>query len=442
MNNSAARDRTDLLSRLAREFQLSSGGAREIIVHFHDEMRRGLAGEASSLKMLPAFVPRPRGTERGSFLALDLGGTNIRVLAASLDGNGRATPGPVSRFAIPRELTTGAGDALFDFLAASVGAFFHDHRLDACRPYDLAFAFSFPFLPLAVAAGRLLSWTKGFAAAGVEGQEVAALLRNALRRRGMENLRVAALVNDTVGTLAAGSYADPACDMGVILGTGTNACYPERAGRLVKYPAAAPEDETIVNIEWGNFDRLPANDYDRELDLASANPGRQRLEKMVSGMYLGELGRRIVLAMTARGLLFRGAAPPACLEPYAWTAEHMALASGDAGDFSGLGLTGAATADKRIVGEICRLVARRAARLAGTAIAAVVTWLDPALDMAHTVAIDGALFAKYPGFPEQMRTLLGELYGDRAPRIAFTPARDGSGIGAAIVAAVAAASRE
>lgn len=45
----------------------------------------------------------------------------------------------------------------------------------------------------------------------------------ALVRAGMP-CRVLALINDSVGCLAASCYYDQATEMGVILGTGTNAC--------------------------------------------------------------------------------------------------------------------------------------------------------------------------------------------------------------------------
>lgn len=46
---------------------------------------------------------------------------------------------------------------------------------------------------------------------------------DALVRAGMP-CRVLAMINDSVGCLAASCYYDQATEMGVILGTGTNAC--------------------------------------------------------------------------------------------------------------------------------------------------------------------------------------------------------------------------
>lgn len=48
--------------------------------------------------MLPSFVRAvPNGTERGDFLALDLGGTNFRVLRIKLDGTQAEMNGKIYR---------------------------------------------------------------------------------------------------------------------------------------------------------------------------------------------------------------------------------------------------------------------------------------------------------------------------------------------------------
>ena len=54
------------------------------------------------------------------------------------------------------------------------------------------------------------------------------------------------------------------------------------------------EGRMCVNMEWGAFgdngclDDL-RTEFDAAVDELSLNPGRQRFEKMISGMYLGEI---------------------------------------------------------------------------------------------------------------------------------------------------------
>ncbi len=65
-----------------------------------------------------------------------------------------------------------------------------------------------------------------------------------------------ALLNDSVGTLAGGCYGSEDAKMGIILGTGTNACYVERTanlGALSPEQRAGARAEMLVNTEWGNF---------------------------------------------------------------------------------------------------------------------------------------------------------------------------------------------
>lgn len=430
------------LSRLAEDFRVGPADIAAMIDLFHREMERGLAGKQSSLKMIPAFVGRPTGAEQGRFLALDLGGTNLRVLEATLEGNGKTRIEAANRFAIPPALMRADGERIFDFIADSVKASFAGLKTDMQRPCELAFTFSFPVDQLSIASGKLIHWTKGFTAAGVEGRDVAGLLSEALKRKGLGCIRVVALTNDTAGTLAAGSYADPACDTGVILGTGTNACYAERIDRIGRLAhLASSAGEMIINTEWGNFDKVPRNVYDLALDAASSNPGQQRLEKMVSGMYTGELARLVIVEMMRQGLIFPGADPVVFSTACALTAEHMAIVA-QGGDFpASFGLGKVSAANKTRACEIFRIVSGRSARLAAAAIATVVLWMDKNLDHRHTIAIDGSLFQKYPGFKDAMRSCLKELFKDRAARITFLPVQDGSGIGAAIIAAVAASAR-
>jgi hexokinase len=426
------------LSRLESLFSVTLQDAREIMFHFHEEMRRGLAGEKSSLKMIPSFVGRPKRTEKGNFLALDLGGTNIRVLAVALDGKGNATLAAVSRFVLPHETMGGAGDRLFDFIADCIQSFFREHHIDMQQAYDLAFTFSFPVEQCSVASGKLICWTKGFTASGVEGKDVVTLLTEALQRKEMGFIHVAALANDTVGTLVAQSYTDPACDMGVILGTGTNACYPEKIARILKYHGSGASTEMIVNMEWGGFDKLKTNVYDQILDRASHNAGRQQLEKMVSGMYLGEIARLVIIEMIEKGLLFTEKNLSAFSEAYALTTEHLSMAAQGSDFFEHFGLADVLAADRQTMRKICRIVSTRSARIAGAAIAAVVAWMDADLESNHTVAIDGALFEKYPGFQGNITDMLRDVFGNRAGRIKLEIARDGPGIGSAIIGSVAA----
>lgn len=288
------RNTDTFIKDLERTFAVTPADVKNTIADFHSEMKLGLSGKKSSLKMLPSFVVRPRGTEKGRYLALDLGGTNLRFLAVELDGKGKAAVLAVDRFVIEKNLMCGAG-------------------------------------------------------------------------------------------------------------------------------------EMIINMEWGNFARLTRTSYDIEVDKASQNAGFHFLEKMVSGMYLGELTRRIVSDTGRPGLC------NAFLKEYSFKTGYMSLIA--AGNFkipAEFGLNNATADDREALKSICKIVSLRSARMSGMAIAAVVTWMDPKLEREHTIGIDGSLFEGYPGFKENIVGVFTDLFGVSASKIRLEMAKDGSGIGAAM----------
>ena len=419
-----------------------------MISQFHAEMEKGLSGHESSLKMIPSLIDRPKGDEKGEFFALDLGGTNFRVLLGKLDGKRNAVVFAVSKFTIPKKDMQGTGVQLFDFIADGIDAFLTENRIDRSKVYDLAFTFSFPVEQTSLAAGKLIVWTKGFTAKGVQGRDVVELLNQALDRKLISCINVTALANDTVGTLVARSYADSTCDMGVIMGTGTNACYREKLSNIQKLQGLNPKEHMIVNMEWGNFDKVRLTRYDRQVDEASVNPGAMYLEKMVSGMYLGEITRLILMDLMKRGFIFVG--NPDGTEPF-WKKDSlktgdMSLIEGDETEtlqeietfLRNKGLSNISLYDKTVLKRICEMVSTRAAGLGAGAISAVVSWMDPELKDRHTVAVDGSLFEKYAGFGLKIENTFKKLYGEKAENVTLVHSRDGSGKGAAIMAAVAA----
>ena len=438
-----------ILSHLEKLFNVTENDIEGIIGDFHSEMQKGLSGHESSLKMIPSFVAIPKGSEKGKFIVLDLGGTNFRVMGVTLDGKGNSTVFALSKFVIKKECMEGNAKLLFDFIADSIEKFLTDNKIDEKKLYDLAFTFSFPAEQTGVAAGKLIVWTKGFTAEGVVGEDVIVLLNEALKRKGIKCIRVAALANDTVGTLVAKSYTDKNCDIGVILGTGTNACYPEQIFNISKWKGGKSKGNMIVNMEWGNFDKLKRNHYDKDLDDESPNPGGQYLEKMVSGMYLGEIVRRVIYDLANRDILFCGIkASDIFSEKGSFETKDMSLIQGDTSDNLGeiedylaeLEVDKTTFLDKKLLKKVCELISTRAARVSAAAIAGVITWMDPELMRRHTVAIDGSLFEKYPGFSGIMENVFKNLFSEKAKKIKMEMVKDGSGKGAAIIAAVVASS--
>lgn len=425
---------------------LSIREMRKIIKDFHSEMVKGLSGQKSSLKMISTYVDRPTGNEKGRFLALDLGGTNFRILELELKGDGKYRISKVKKFVLAKRYITSTAKDFFNFIASCIKTFIEENKSSSQEERNIGFTFSFPVEQTGIASGTLLRWTKGFNVKGVIGHDVVGLLDEALVKNGLDNIKIAALANDTVGTLVSRAYGDRYCDVGVILGTGTNACYIEELSRIPTWHGQKTSSgRMIVNIEWGNFNKLRRSVYDRQLDALSDRPGQQILEKVVSGMYLGEIARLIFRDPIKRKMLFKGAAGLAFDRTRGFKTEYMSIIEVDkSADLSRvdnllrrIGIKDSTINDRRLIKKICGLISLRAARVSASAMAAVITKIDPHLSRNHTVAIDGTLFERHPHFSKNMEATLKTLFKEKASRIKMVLTKDGSGKGAAIIAAVA-----
>ena len=101
--------------------------------------------------------------------------------------------------------------------------------------------------------------------------------------------------------MIASAYTDAKMRIGCIFGTGCNAAYMEDVASIPKLADMnLPGDMSMaINCEWGAFDNehkvLPRTPYDEMIDRDSPRPGQQAFEKMVSGLYLGEIFRLVLV---------------------------------------------------------------------------------------------------------------------------------------------------
>ncbi|KAI8884041.1 hypothetical protein K501DRAFT_285047 [Backusella circina FSU 941] len=427
-------------------------------------MDKGLAREGATIAMIPSYVEgRLTGKEEGNFLALDLGGTNLRVVLVTLLGQGKfKTVSSKSR--VSEELKTGPMRNLCDYIAECVDTFLTEQGLeDQETELNLGYTFSFPVLQTKINRGILSTWTKGFACTGAVGKDPVLLLQDALLRKHVP-VKVSALVNDTVGTLLSNAYNKPNTLAGLILGTGSNGAYIEKMSNIGKWKGGkTTSDEMIINMEFGAFDNermmLPLTRFDNKLDRESINPHAQIYEKLISGMYLGEITRNVLTDMIDRELLLKRDVHTSI----AWSKEvsrHWSfetafmsnIESDDTAELThtkeildtNLNLSDVTTTEAKFIKKICELVGKRAARLAATSISAIVQHCGVGPDGCD-IGIDGSLYEFYPSFELRMYEALKELnpeINNLEKTIRLGLARDGSGVGAALTACVAARMEE
>jgi hexokinase len=405
-----------------------------------------------------------------------------------------------SKVAVPKSLMeTKSAHELFSFLAKQIemflkihhGEYFEAHiRKPSLQNYfDLGFTFSFPVDQISINKGNLLRWTKGFDIDEVVGQDVCGLLQKEIDALGLP-VNVVALVNDTVGTLMARSYTSPGNTktlIGAIFGTGTNGAYVEKLDNIKKLKnrdnveGAADYDKStglmIINTEWGSFDNsleiLPNTAYDKAVDRESVNPGIHLFEKRVSGMYLGEILRRALLALynhpDPKVALFKDVSSAdndttstttvdvnsALYKQWGIDTSFLSVVEEDSSDHlritrqmleSELGVSAASTEDCVAVKMLVHAIGKRAARLSAVALAGVIISTNKLQEEEIVdVGVDGSLVEYYPGFEDYIREAFREIDGmgiEGEKRVRIGLAKDGSGLGAALIALSASEAEE
>ena len=411
-------------------------------------------------------------------------------------------------------MTAKTASELFSFLAKQIETFLKTHHNDHFEAhqqrrrdgiesediFQLGFTFSFPVHQIGINRGNLIRWTKGFDIDDAIGKDVCELLQKEIDALNLP-VEVAALVNDTVGTLMARSYTSPGKTgtlLGAIFGTGTNGAYVERLDRVKKMVSMADGSDydkstgqMIINTEWGSFDNqmsvLPDTPYDRSLDAGSVNPGIQMFEKRVSGMFLGEILRHAILALleNPKCQFFKDensssndfhstttiADDSPLYKPWGIDTSLLSIVHEDQSQgyhitrqalSRDLGIDAASTEDAEAVKILVNAIGKRSARLSAVAIAAVMlstgsieesteghiagqqhTKIDASEEGVVDIGVDGSLVEYYPGFEGYIREALREVdgIGEKERRVRIGIAKDGSGVGAALIALVAAAKK-
>jgi hexokinase len=409
---------------------------------FIDEMTRGLEARPSSLPMIPTYIETARAVERGRrVIALDAGGTNMRVAVVSFDDHGKPVVEDLARHRMPGVDAAMERDEFFRAMA--------DVVLPAMKKSDrIGFCFSYPAEIMPDKDGRLIHFTKEIKAKGVDGQMVGANLRGALVAGGArEPIRVV-LLNDTVATLLAGRNAMPDRRfddfIGIVCGTGLNAAYVERNALIRKTGGLDPAGSQIVNTESGSFARGVYGRVDDGFDATMANPGRYRHEKTISGGYLGALclyaarqaaREKLMSEATARELDRVTSLDTKELNDFLLYPDSLgnplSVACGRAGGSS------AVRTDARTLYRLCDSIVERAAAMVAVNLAAVLLKTGKGMDPRYPVciAVDGTTFWQLRTFharvESHMRAILRGTW-ERAWEIASVD--DAPLLGAAIAA--------
>ncbi|XP_054156518.1 hexokinase-1-like [Oppia nitens] len=446
------------IREILKGFILSVSKVKKIVDVFSEEMRLGLEANPSRKScfyMANTFVTDyPDGTEDCDVLAMDIGGSNLRVMLC------RLKPGTEPEFRVQHyELTADqrsgtSAEQFFDQLAKNIGDFISKNPDISDKRLPLGFTFSFGYEQLALDKSKILQMGIQTNFPDAYGKCAVQFLRDAIARQGV-NVDVISIANDVTTTLMYGMYLKPETYVSYILGSGMNAGYLEKVDRIGRIDPLKtfdkPVESIIVNTECGFLGDDGAIDYvktrwDMELDEESMIPHSYGFEKLVGAFFFGDLIRRSLLTLAENQLFVGGLITDALKQKDSIKAPDASLVENDKSDdfvtklLQRLGYTSAQITkdDIEIVKYVCSQIAVRNAQLIAANIASVVDRIDKPF---IRVAIDGSFYKKHP----KLHTLITDFIVELVPnnkKVELFLADDGSGKGSALIAAVAVKQRQ
>ncbi|KAF1987208.1 actin-like ATPase domain-containing protein [Aulographum hederae CBS 113979] len=398
--------------------------------------------QASDICMLPSYNHTlPTGHERGTFLALDVGGSTFRVALVRLCGKDSGDMSmrivKMCTFKINKKIRDLEGHAFFEWMAERVEEVLSDpeiRELAEEETLSMGLAWSFPIEQTSIRSGNLLDMGKGFRAMqGLKGQDLGDLIMKACRAKNL-NVRMDAMVNDSSATLLSKAYRDSSTGLALILGTGTNCAVhlPVSALSHAKFgvrPQSWHEKakHVVVNTEFSMFGKniLPTTRWDDYLNTMHTHPDFQPFEHLISGRYLGEIVRLILLEAIQTAQLFGGDVPEAFLEPYSLETGTIAVFESDDTPTLSKALASLqashpltkqpSTLELHYIRQVCQFVSHRAAAYLAAGLHALWSLRATAegLDLSDaghlTVSCNGSVIEKYPSFRGLCQSYLDEL---------------------------------
>ena len=397
-------------------------------VKMAEDMERGLAGEKSSVPMIPTYL-RSDGNIRAGDRAviIDAGGTNFRRALVSFPGEGVQVE-ELAAWKMPGIDKAATWEEFISFTADKVMPL-----MDRADRIGFCFSYSADIGPDVDGTVRCID--KEVVITGAAGQKVGASLNAELARRGVHGKKIV-VINDTAAVLLGGKadhfFGSYSGFIGQVSGTGTNTCCSLPMGRIGKLGMAG-ETGMIVNTESGMYDGIPAGDFDRMLDRESNNPGEKRFEKQTAGVYLGELCRLMLRAAADEGLLSTEGAEKARALGHIDSAVIDGWASGEHLDR----ICGSET-DEDFVKTICLALFERSARCMCSNIGALLLITDGGRDAARPVCVcaEGSLVQKSRSYRPALERLMEEQIGGAMGRHAVLQVVNEATISGSAAAAV------
>lgn len=275
---------------------------------FAKEMEEGLDPFSnSSLKMIPGYIDPSSPVEKNKpVIAIDAGGTNLRRALVTFTDNG-PTMRHFKKYSMPGVDKEVDVEEFFERVADYINPI-------ADKSDNIGFCFSYPAEIMPDKEGKIMSLTKEVKVENAQGALIGKELKEKLDGGSAKKVVV---LNDATATLLSGKAMakDKNYDdfIGLILGTGMNTCYGEKNENIKKSKELKDaQGYTLINLESGGYGNVKRGTADINLDKKTANPGKQLMEKMLSGAYMGQLVLETLKMAASEGILSESLSDEIC----------------------------------------------------------------------------------------------------------------------------------
>lgn len=392
-----------LSSKLANEFSMSLAQMQKLSEAFYKDMY-----DKTTLSMLNTYMFLNQEAKDGKYLAIDFGGSNIRINYCQLiEGNV-----DVIKSILVKLRTDDYDYTTSDYTLSDVFDICAKQMADMNLGSDeilLGHTFSFATKATDKNTAKIIHMSKGFALKDAEGQDVNALLYESLVKYGLANVKPVCIINDTTATLLYGRYLYPDADIGCIVGTGHNMCYRNNEGE-------------IINLESGAFNckDVPLASFEKKLIEMVPNESIYLFDTLVGGKNICNLANIILDDAVKKG----------AINPI----PHLKVKMLD--EIIGQSFEELDTKQNYFLRHVSYAIYKKKACLVVAQIAGILKDIDPELTRTHTVVFDGSVYKYSSYFRWQIREMLKVMYGEKAKLIKTALSEDASSKGAIVACAI------
>ncbi|CUM63943.1 uncharacterized protein PRCAT00001531001 [Priceomyces carsonii] len=288
----------------------------------------------SRMSMLPNHNILPTGREHGNYLAIDLGGSTLRVALIMIDPS-LACENNFNRIhtLVEKKWLVDNNFKVMDYdfirwIGAKVSETLNSQTLLAPRnnTINVGVTWSFPLEMVSHNSGKIVHVSKGYEVSPeIFQKDLKMLLETVLANDFDISIDVKAIINDSLAVYAAGTFYDSYTKLAIVLGTGLNLCYSLPTAEIPPQKSLGKES-ALYNVELSLFGQHLLEDFSTKYDLLIDNrfslvdsfhfksymttdPISQSIfqpsELMTSGRYLPELTRLVLIDMIDAGELFK-----------------------------------------------------------------------------------------------------------------------------------------